>query len=279
MVMNLPPPSTCSLHLVEDIVAERQNGINATFFTSIKDEWLARVQQYLDTGGEPSQVQRWPDVEHKRVSFLNLYKSPADGAAQEAIIRQLRDHDLVLCPACGEPGRPNTLDHYLPKGKYPHLCVTPHNLFPMCDACQKEKLEKTGDIADPKFFVHPYFDVFVAENVIVLVIEPPFDVPTFALLPRPGMTADQTRLISSHMRELAIPQRYGHFFRGQHRRLIRLVNRMRSSGQDVSENLEAFCDACADQSKNSWEHIFYSSVLLNDDLLEYLRHGILPKLP
>jgi hypothetical protein len=149
----------------------------------------------------------------------------------------------------------------------------------MCDACQKEKLEKTGDIADPKFFVHPYFDVFVAENVIVLVIEPPFDVPTFALLPRPGMTADQTRLISSHMRELAIPQRYGHFFRGQHRRLIRLVNRMRSSGQDVSENLEAFCDACADQSKNSWEHIFYSSVLLNDDLLEYLRHGILPKLP
>ncbi len=277
--MHLPPPTTCSLQLVEDIVAERQNGINATFFTSIKEAWLIRVQKYLDTGGEPNKVQRWPEVEPKRNSFLNLYKSPSDGAAQESILRQLRDHDLVLCPACGEAGRPNTLDHYLPKGKYPHFCVTPHNLFPMCDACQKEKQEKTGSIADPKFFVHPYFDVFVAENVIVLVIEPPFNMPTFSLVPRRGLTADQTRLISSHMRELAIPQRYGHFFRGQHRRLIRLVDRMRTSGQDVSANLEAFRNSCADPSQNSWEHVFYSSVLLNDKLLEYLRNGVLPTLP
>jgi hypothetical protein len=149
----------------------------------------------------------------------------------------------------------------------------------MCDACQKEKLDKTGDITDPRFFVHPYFDVFVAEQVITLTIEPPFDVPTFALAPRHGLTAEQTRLISAHMRELAIPQRYGHFFRGQHRRLIRLVELMRTSGQDVSANLVAFRDSFADPSQNSWEHVFYSSVLSNDALAEYLQNGILPTLP
>src|SRR3546814_3004594 len=57
----------------------------------------------------------------------------------------LHVHELNHCPACGEPGTPNTLDHYLPKGRYPHFCVTPLNLFPMCDACQQAKGEKTGD--------------------------------------------------------------------------------------------------------------------------------------
>lgn len=279
MVMHLPPPTACSLQLVDDIVAERQNGRNADFFTSISADWRVRVQQYLDAKGAPDTVECWPEVKDMKGSFLNLYSSPADGSVQGAILEQLRAHNLVLCPACGEAGRPNTLDHYLPKGKYPHFCVTPHNLFPMCDACQKEKLDKTGDITDPRFFVHPYFDVFVAEQVITLTIEPPFDVPTFALAPRHGLTAEQTRLISAHMRELAIPQRYGHFFRGQHRRLIRLVELMRTSGQDVSANLVAFRDSFADPSQNSWEHVFYSSVLSNDALAEYLQNGILPTLP
>ena len=67
------------------------------------------------------------------------------------MLQSLRNHDLQLCPACGEAGAPNTLDHYLPKGKYPHFCVTPHNLFPMCDACQRRKGDRTGDENNPRF--------------------------------------------------------------------------------------------------------------------------------
>ena len=134
MVMHLPAPTACSIQLVNDIVAESQNGINAEFFNSIKEEWIARVRQYLESNGAPNAVQVWSDIEDRKGSFLNLYRSPAENSAQGTILKRLRDHDLVLCPACGELGRPNTLDHYLPKGKYPHFCITPHNLFPMCDA-------------------------------------------------------------------------------------------------------------------------------------------------
>jgi hypothetical protein len=279
VVMRLPAPSTCSLQYVDDVVAERQNGKNAGFFTKISAAWRAKVQEYIDAGGSPQIVQSWPDIEHKRDSFLNLYLSPTPGSVQGAMLATLRDHGLNLCPACGEAGAPNTLDHYLPKGKYPHFCITPHNLFPMCDACQSEKLEKTGDAISPRFFIHPYFDVFVAEQVLTLSIEPPFEAPTFSLTPSPDLTVEQSSLVESHIRELAISQRYGHFFRGQHRRLIRLVQKMRNSAQDVEATLEAFRTSYETPSENSWEHVFYASVLSNVAFLKYLQDEGLPAFP
>jgi hypothetical protein len=276
VVMPLPAPTMCSLQLVSDLVAERQNGVNAAFFAGIAAEWRVRVQAYVDACGCPSLVQPWPAIVPKKKSFLNLYGAPADGSVQGAMLQTLRKHDLTLCPACGEAGRPNTLDHYLPKRKYPHFCVTPLNLFPMCDACQAEKHEKTGDAHDPRFFLHPYFDVFIAEQVLAVTIYPPFDAPTFDLKPRLGLAADQTMLVASHIRELAIPQRYAHFFRGQHRRLLRLVQKMRVSDQDVAETLETFRSGVERPSSNSWEYIFYTAVLETPELVTYLKEGALP---
>lgn len=277
--MRLPQPNICSLELIDSVVEERQNGRNAAFFQSIEAEWHDRVQEYIDNGGSPEFVGIWPAINHKKKSFLNLYLHPQDGDAQKIAIDNIRDHGLSLCPACGEAGAPNTLDHYLPKAEYPHFCITPLNLFPMCDACQKEKGEKTGDTISPRFFIHPYFDIFVAEQVIELSINPPFDKPTFDLIPHSQLTPDQSSLVESHIRELAIEQRYVHFFRGQHRRLIRLVDRMRNTGQEVASTLETFSIGAEEPTQNSWEHVFYMAVLSNDAFMDYLENGDLPPLP
>ena len=274
--MPLPVPTICSLQLVDDLIAERQNGVNADFFSSIAADWRDRVQAYIDACGSPSVVQTWPDIAHRRASLLNLYLSPAEGSVQGDVLRSLRKHDLIICPACGEAGKPNTLDHYLPKRKYPHFCVTPINLFPMCDACQAEKLEKTGDNNDPRFFLHPYFDVFIAEQVIAVKIYPPFDAPTFDLSPASGLTPFQTSLVARHVQELALAQRYAHFFREQHRRLLRLVQQMRVSEQNVVETLETFRSYFEHPSKNSWEHVFYAAVLATPDFVTYLKEDALP---
>ncbi|MFD1328854.1 hypothetical protein [Mycoplana ramosa] len=278
MIMRLPAPTACALQLVDDVVAERQGGRNAAYFTGIAGEWRSRVQAYLNAGGSPAVVPPWPAANVRKKSFLNLYLSPKEGAAQRLILDDLRDHDLTACPACGEAGRPNTLDHYLPKTEYPHFCVTPHNLFPMCDACQKEKGIKTGDHADSRFFLHPYFDVFIAEQVLQLTIQAPFTAPLFDLLPAPGLTPVQERLVGCHLRELAIVPRYTRFFREQFRRLLRLVSKMRASGQDVRASLELFKTNAEDLTPNSWEHIFYDAVLSNPDFLEFLENEELPAL-
>lgn len=276
MVMRLEAPAACSLQLVDDVVAERQGGKNAGFFTGIAHEWRDRVQAYVDGAGSPALVQTWPDVAHKKTSFLNLYLSPAEGSVQGDVLAALRDHELSLCPSCGEAGAPNTLDHYLPKGKYPHFCVTPYNLFPMCDACQSNKKEKTGDAVDPRFFLHPYFDVFVANQVIAVSVDPPFSAPTFDLTAAEGLTAPQTALVSRHLRELGILPRYARFFRNEYQRLLRLVDRLRTAGLDVEEHLISFRDHAAVPTRNAWQHVFYAAVVANPGLLTYLSNDNLP---
>lgn len=274
--MRLSPPTTCSLTLVDDVVAERQRGINAGFFSGIANEWRERVRFYIEAEGSPAAIQTWPDIEHKKNSFLNLYLSPAEGSVQGRMLDTLRDHNLLLCPACGEAGAPNTLDHYLPKERYPHFCVTPHNLFPMCDACQNNKGEKTGDMVNPKFFLHPYFDVFVAEQVLELKIQEPFDTPTFDLGPVTYLTQAQASLVACHARELEIIPRYARFFRVQYGRLLRLVHKLRSARLNVVDHLKAFQSNCETPTKNAWDHIFYSSALSNQFLLSYLQNHDLP---
>ena len=245
-------------------------------FSGIAQDWRNRVQAYIDAAGSPEFVPTWPDIAYKKNSFLNLYLSPTEGSVQGAVLKAMRDHGLSLCPACGEAGAPNTLDHYLPKGKYPHFCVTPHNLFPMCDACQGEKGEKTGDTAAPRFFLHPYFDVFIANQVLELAIEPPFDTPTFDLGAAAGLTAPQRALVNRHLLELGIIPRYGVFFRNQHQRLLRLVQSLREAKLDVAENLTIFRDNAAHPTRNAWEHVFYHAVVANTDMLTYLTDGDFP---
>lgn len=55
------------------------------------------------------------------------------------------------CPYCGF-GTVSTLDHYLPKSKYPIYAVYPNNLVPSCYSCNTTKLAST-DVT-----LHPYYD-------------------------------------------------------------------------------------------------------------------------
>lgn len=277
MVMYLPTPLCCSVQLIGDVVDERRNGRNAAYFEGIRQEWVNRVQVYLQHHGSPEHVPRWDGIPPARkTSFLNLYLSPDEDSAQGRMLAELNDHELTLCPACGELGRPNTLDHYLPKGLYPHFCVTPVNLFPMCDACQKEKKEKTGTAAEPRFFLHPYFDVFIAEQVLVVSIEPPFASPTFRIGISAYLSAAQRSVVASHLRELAIERRFAHFFKEESLRTLKLAHILRRTGVPVAVTLRAFEERCRTPALNSWEHIYWGAVIGNQELVDYLENGPLP---
>ncbi|CAD0009472.1 HNH endonuclease [Flavobacterium chungangense] len=69
-----------------------------------------------------------------------------------------------LCPLCSHR-EATTLDHYLPKSKYPRLSIVPINLIPSCKDCN------TGKLADYPIgpndeTLHPYYDNI--ENVMWL---------------------------------------------------------------------------------------------------------------
>ncbi len=67
------------------------------------------------------------------------------------------------CPICGG-GKIKNLDHFLPKSKYPLLCVTPVNLIPTCRDCNMEKgAEVSEDYYEIPF--HPYLETMQDEWV------------------------------------------------------------------------------------------------------------------
>ncbi|MHB1494023.1 MAG: hypothetical protein ACYCR3_12755 [Acidithiobacillus sp.] len=63
---------------------------------------------------------------------------------------------LGRCPFCGI-GHASTLDHYLPKTKYPQLSVVPLNMVPSCKDCNEGKGAEIATTAGAQS-LHPYFD-------------------------------------------------------------------------------------------------------------------------
>jgi hypothetical protein len=61
-----------------------------------------------------------------------------------------------ICPLCGVR-TVSTLDHYLPKARYPAYAVNPLNLVAACQDCNKAKLNKIPATSSEET-LHPYFD-------------------------------------------------------------------------------------------------------------------------
>ncbi len=278
--MRLDRPNADQNAFIDRVVLERQAGCNAKFFSGIQNDWKARVQTYLAANGDPSVIQPWGVVQPHATKFHTLYLSPADNSVQKPVLDTLRSRELQLCPICGEDGTPNTLDHHLPKQTYPELSITACNLVPMCDICQGKKLTSTVNSANERLFLHPYFDEFVDHQVYLLQIGTPYSSPkSMTLAPHPSLEPAQASLVSRHLKELEIEERYTHFFKDEYMRLLRLAARIRAKGLDMDEQIDIFRENALDKSANSWHHILYSSAAADPALMNYLRHGQLSNYP
>jgi len=279
VVTRLQMPAACSLDLVDAVVKEREKGPNSTYFADLRVEWRNRVEQYVVERGNPEKVPDWPDIMGNRTRFLTLYNSPGKNSSQLPILKRLRDRKLQFCPACGEEGTPNTLDHYLPKDNYPHFAITPVNLAPMCDICQQAKGTTTCDAEGRRIFLHPYFDEFLSAQVVRLVIGRPFEAPKdFLLQPDPDIPADLSTLVQRHIDGLELQRRYGAFFREEYLRLLRLTQEARAGGSDIRAHIPTFKRMHEMRAPNLWPHIFYAAVAADIELLDYLANGELPDL-
>ena len=281
MVSRIPLPVVCENDLLNAVVDERQGGVNRDFFNAIHAEWAERVQTYGDEGGNPHSVPAWPLVTTREnaTKFLTLYNSPQPGAAQTDLLRRLRqNHGYQFCPSCGESGNPDTLDHYLPKKKFPPFSVTLSNLTPMCGSCQRRKGEEVGDDVHPKFFIHPYFDDFASDQLLKLEINPPFQTPTFDLQVCSALPDAEKAVVEQHVGKLELAVRYRSFFRNRYKRLLRQAQRCRDKGVQFRAVLEMAKDDCEEEGRNTWDHVFFFSVLENEDLMTYLENDELPPL-
>ncbi len=276
MVTRLTRPSVVNDNFIDAVVDARQNGSNAAYFTGVKDDWKRWVRDYEAFGGDPSRVPASIVAAADKGKFINLYGARDEESVHGMELGKIRGGKDQFCPACGEPGQPYTLDHYLPKDLYPEYAIIPVNLFPMCDRCQTHKAVLTTDANGDRYFIHPYYDDFASNGLLYIAFASPYDSPVMDLRIVHGLTKSEHDLTSRHVEKLELSARMQHYMKDEYSRLLRLAQDIRDTDGDVGNHLRLFKNNARRKSANHWDHVWYSSVLADAALCAYLAHGALP---
>jgi 5-methylcytosine-specific restriction endonuclease McrA len=306
LVAKLNLPFNDSVQVIRDIFAERAH--NRDFFEALLTDLIAQITAYIEFSGDPNRLisfdlssyitqqridleaslevepNQSPDplvrlITKRKKSLIGLYSPEKNKLPYDILEKMRREHGLLFCPSCGEPGKPGTLDHYLPKDAYPELAAVLINLTPMCAECQGRKGSKFQDEQGNKIFIHPYFDP-VEQVLISLDIHEPYSNPAaFKILVPDSMVPSLTHLVRTHINGIEFLDRFEEFCQAQYMTLLGIfaVERLEQEPDTANRIIRRFLRAVETQSVNRWEAIFYRGVLNNPDLLNYLDNGELPE--
>ena len=114
-----------------------------------------------------------------------------------------------ICPYCGF-GHVTTLDHYLPKAKFPTFSVLPLNLVPSCSDCNKRKTTIVAKDSGSQS-IHPYFDHILCQSdqwlFAALDHTTPVTIRYFTDPPSHWSSSDKKR-VESHFSEFNLASRF-----------------------------------------------------------------------
>ncbi|EGR2475303.1 HNH endonuclease [Vibrio cholerae] len=302
MVAKLSLPIHDSVAIAKSVIDERVH--HRDFFDALKDDWISQILAYRENGGNPCVINtlnldtyisqkriaeeqgKEPRhneskdtltrlVQRRKKSLIGLYQ-PDEDKELHTILELMRDkHRLPFCPCCGEPGKPGTLDHYLPKSKYPEFSIVVENLTPMCTDCQELKGSDVQDEDGNKVYIHPYYDS-IEQVLIELDIRPPYENPSAFIAHVPGATPEPLKsLTKRHIREIDFVNRFEEFCCNEYSDLLStLAEEQKDENREpVQKTIGRFLTKARKQSDNRWEAIFYRGVLNNQALLHYFEHS------
>lgn len=166
-----------------------------------------------------------------------------------------------ICPLCGQR-IVSTLDHYLPKVKYPTLAVTPTNLVPACKDCNKDKGEK--DFTDSaKETIHPYFDDIENEPWLYAKIIQEDEIAIIYEVRKPdSWTIIMHNRVKNHFKMFKLNALYSAHsaeeIRNTHGMLANIYKKTGSTG--VSEMLKELYESSKQVNLNSWKTAMYRAL-------------------
>ncbi|WP_086478969.1 HNH endonuclease [Oceanospirillum sanctuarii] len=183
-------------------------------------------------------------------------------------------YDLLLsraplgrCPFCGM-GHASTLDHYLPKTKYPQLSVVPLNLVPSCKDCNTGKSTAVATIAGDQC-LHPYFDQqnFIDEQWLFseVIHTTPATVRFYVQAPDYWDDISKAR-VQAHFRDFKLASRYSIEAGNQIACLRDTLSRYKEllGVKGVRQHLTIEAQAAGQQHKNSWQTAMFQALAGSD---------------
>jgi hypothetical protein len=171
---------------------------------------------------------------------------------------------LFRCPFCGL-NHVSTLDHFLPKTKYPVLSIIPANLVPSCKDCNTGKgstVATTGK-SQP---LHPYFDrePFQTEQwLFARIIDNHPVTVVYEIFPPNGWSSENKKRVEAHFYEFNLYSRYSIEAANELASQEFIFNRyIESRNYDsLISDLEERYSSHERLSINSWQTALYKALL------------------
>ena len=165
------------------------------------------------------------------------------------------------CPFCNF-GSVETLDHILPKSRFPAFSVKPTNLVGCCDRCNRLKLE-TAPTNPGDAFLHPYFDgVNHGIWLFAVVVQTTPAVAEFHVGDPAELSDNQLSRIRNQFNELELARLYSDAAADEIVDIAAILEKLHADGgaNAVSEHLAMESQSRRKASLNSWRAALYDAL-------------------
>lgn len=234
---------------------------------------LAAYQGYEDVVPEVGELDEAALTDLQKAAMRHAYTvetEPMTALRGRLLVRV----SVARCPFCGI-SESSTLDHYLPKERYPEFSVFPKNLVPSCAVCNTRKRDRILDAGtNVRMFLHPCYDVI--PDVPFLVVRARMEADALILsyrLTRPaGMALRTFRHLRSHFNELGLADRYRRMglehLGGQYPALRRAYGAGQDAGRVADKLIEGAEDFEEVSGPNYWLAKLYRALADDNDFCD-----------
>ncbi|WP_157650374.1 HNH endonuclease [Burkholderia ubonensis] len=268
---NLPTPKFDAEFYFEKISKEKSEDISNRL-CRMKKRIKAAYKNYTDNIDSLESIDPIGINGLREKALLHAYNIPT------RTMKSLRDNllnpdieDFDECPYCGI-NEPKTLDHYLPKEKFPEYAIFPPNLIPICNICNSKYkgIKFLSDDGD-KLFIHSYFDIFPEFDFIQVNIDVGDKISlTFSSTDDPDNNAFSL-LLSNHFTQLELNRRFTRKSSAEISRKRKSLSRFYQSGghTKVSRALKNIAEELRDSlSGNHWKVALYDGLSASKDFCD-----------
>lgn len=171
------------------------------------------------------------------------------------------------CPFCGI-GQVSTLDHYLPKAKYPQFSVLPSNLVPSCKDCNTRKNVAIATTAAGQS-LHPYFDHqnFIDDLWLYAEVRETIPATIYFFVQAPDHWDNISKLrVKSHFNDFKLASRYSIEASDELSSLRSVLTQYQNSLGIVGirQHLNIVAQSHAGKHTNSWQTAMFRALEQSD---------------
>ncbi|MBD8548261.1 HNH endonuclease [Sphingomonas sp. CFBP 8760] len=163
-------------------------------------QWLTAAAKYRRFRGNPWRVRPAGFVDADADALFALY----DSRGRSGPIARIRRPAVPFksCPMCGSLGG-RSLDHALPRQRFPEFSILRENLVPACEICNSsEKGDTYRGPSRPTRFIHPYYDRWASRALWRIAFEHDLDVLRFEPVALPDLLPRRRRIVDFHVKTL-----------------------------------------------------------------------------